>query len=103
MCAIKGNLTDFHDLFIPDWENWKYQVEVNLSLRKLQTQNNEIGETDDQLGQIFTLTLSLHHLVSLVGQNDILKFMLNSEYSLGKWHVPVSVNNPGFEVNYAYV
>ena len=100
MCAIRGNLSGFQDLFNPNWEKWKYQVEVNLSLRTLHTQNTETGETDDQLGQIFTVTLSLNHLVALVRQNGILQYMLNSEYSLGKWHIPVSVNNPELQVSH---
>ena len=98
MCAIRGNLSGFHELFNPDWEKWKYQVEVNLSLRTLHPQNTELGETDDTLGQVFTVTLSLNHLVAIVRQNGILQYMLNSEYFLGKWHIPVSVNNPEFQV-----
>ena len=100
MCAIRGNLSGFHDLFNPNWEKWKYQVEVNLSLRTLHTQNTGTGKTDEQLGQIFTVTLSLNHLVALVRQNGILEYMLNSEYSFGKWHIPVSVNNPEWQVGY---
>ena len=100
MCAIRGNLSGFHDLFNPDWEKWKYQVEVNMSLRTLHAQKTELGETDDTLGQIFTVTLSLTHLVALVRQNGILQYMLNSEYSLGKWNIPVSVNNPELQVSY---
>ena len=98
MCAIRGNLQGFQDLFNKDWEKWKYQVEVNLSLRALYPKNAEHVETDDLLGQIFTLTLSLHHLVAIVRQNQILKYMLDSYFCSGKWHNAISVNNPTLQV-----
>ena len=61
---------------------------------------NEIpGEVDEQIGQIFTITLSLHHLVAILKQNDILQYMLKSELTAGKWHSSVSVSNPKLKVN----
>ena len=101
LCAIKGNFPDFEKHFMPDWENWEYKVEVNLSLKTLQANDNtntETGPPDDQLGQIFTLTLSLHHLVAIVRQNQILKYMLDSHFCSGKWHNAISVNNPTLQV-----
>ena len=100
LCAIRGNLQGFQNLFNKDWEKWKYQVEVNLALRTLHAQNTELGETDDTLGQIFTVTLSLTHLVALVRQNSILEYMLKTKHSLGKWDIPVSVNKPELVVGY---
>ena len=97
--AIKGNISDFKKLFIADWENWKYLVDVNLSLTS--SPDNELPEeVDEQIGQIFTITLSLHHLVTILKQNDILQYMLKSEFTAGKWHSPVSVNYPKLKVNY---
>ena len=101
LSAIKGNFSDFKKHFNTDWENWEYKVEVNLSLKTLQANDNkntETGPADDQLGQIFTLTLSLHHLVAIVRQNQILKHMLDSYFCNGKWHQAISVNNPTLQV-----
>ena len=101
LSAIKGNIADFENRFNPDWENWEYKVEVNLSLKTLQANDNkntETGPADDQLGQIFTLTLSLHHLVAIVRQNQILKCMLKSYFCSEKWHHAISVNNPTLQV-----
>ena len=103
LSAIKGNISDFKKLFIPDWENWKYLVDVNLSLKSSEQNNdtnNEIpGEIDEQIGQIFTITLLLHHLVAIMRQNEILQYMLKSESTAGKWHSSVSVSNPKLKVN----
>ena len=101
LSAIKGNISDFEKLFNSDWEIWEYKVDVNLYLKTLQANDNtntETGPPDDQLGQIFTLTLSLHHLVAIVRQNQILKYMLDSYFCSGKWHHAISVNNPTLQV-----
>ena len=49
LCAIKGNFPDFEKHFMPDWENWEYKVEVNLSLKTIHTQNTQTDEHDDQI------------------------------------------------------
>ena len=88
---------------------------MNLSLKSSPEQNNDSsrtqspttngsineipGEVDEQIGQIFTITLSLHHLVAILKQNDILQYMLKSEFTAGKWHSSVSVSNPKLKVN----
>ena len=71
---------------------------MNLSLKTIHTQNTQTEEHDDQIGQIFTVTLSLHHLVALVRQDDILRHMLKSKYTIGKWDNPVSVNHDDLKV-----
>ena len=94
LCAIRGNVSGFKKLLIPDWENWEYMVEVKLPLKKVFADNIGTSKT-------FSVTLSLHHIVALVRQDEILQFMLKHELSIDKWQESVIVS--GEELNVSFI
>ena len=91
LCAIRGNILGFQNLFNPNWENWEYIVEVYLPLKKIYAQNIGTGKT-------YSVTLSLHHVVALVRRDEILKYMLKHESSIEKWQKSVTVNDDELKV-----
>ena len=68
-------------------------VEVKLPLKKVYAQN--IGTS-----KIFSVTLSLHHVVALARQDEILQYMLKHEFSIDKWQQPVTVNGDELKVTF---
>ena len=68
-------------------------VEVKLPLKKVYAQ--DIGTSKS-----FSVTLSLHHVVALVRQDDILKYMLKCESSIEKWQKPVTINDDELKVTF---
>ena len=69
-------------------------VEVKLPLKKVFADNIGTSKT-------FSVTLSLHHIVALVRQDEILQFMLQHELSIDKWQESVIVS--GEELNVSFI
>ena len=91
--AIRGNIKGFKENFTSDWENWEYIVEVHLPLKKIYTQ--DIGTVKP-----FSVSLSLHHVVALVKQDDILQYMLKHESSIEKWQKHITVDDDQLKVTF---
>ena len=101
--VLIGDVVSFEKHFNSEWENWQFNVTVNANLTAENKDNQSLpnspmDEPDFNINSFsqFTVTLSLIHFVVLTRQNQILKFLLNSPLTQGKWNglVLVSKNGP---------
>ena len=98
---MNGDVVSFEKHFKPEWENWQFNVIVNANITAENKTSNSstvaIDEPDNCINSFsqFTVTLSLIHFVVLTRQNQILKFLLNSPLTQGKWNGLVQVSKKG--------
>ena len=104
--ALNGDVVTFEKHFKPGWENLQFNVCVNANLTaENKTSNSTVPNSSaiamdepevctNSFSQ-FTVTLSLIHFVVLTRQNQILKFLLNSPLTQGKWNSLVLVSKKG--------
>ena len=107
-CAVNGNVEEFENLLENHNNDYKYIVELKLPIKK---KNSEISNTQLSLkkfklggsiikgeNQSFVMTLTIHHLVVLLGEGDqhieILKCLLkNPNFTVDDWKQPLKLEH----------
>ena len=109
-CAVNGNVEEFEILLENHNKNYKYIMELKLPIKMknskiLNTQLSskpKVGGSTKVGNQTFRMTLTIHHLVVLLGEGDqhieILKCLLkNQKFTVDHWKQQLKLEHKTYE------